>query len=135
MNRKMQTRTIIILSVVFVLLVAAIVAVYFMTRQAAEYGEKKLSVTVVTDGHSEVFEFRTDAETLRKALDEKNLISGEDSGFSFFITTVNGVTADSSKFQWWCITKGGEEIMLGVNDIMISDGDKYELTLITDDAW
>ena len=45
--------------------------------------------------------------------------------------TVDGETADESIQQWWCITKGGEMLMTGVDDTMIADGEAYEFTLTT----
>ena len=44
---------------------------------------------------------------------------------------VDGVEADDSKSQWWCITKDGEQVNTGVDATPIEDGDHYELTLST----
>ena len=46
-----------------------------------------------------------------------------------FITTVDGETADDSKEQWWCITKGGEMVNTGADQTPIQDQDQFELTL------
>ena len=45
------------------------------------------------------------------------------------MTAVNGIAADDSKQEWWCFTKGGEEMMTGVDTTPIADGDAFEITL------
>ena len=45
------------------------------------------------------------------------------------MTTVNGVTVDDSKQQWWCFTQDGEMLMTGVDTTPIADGDHFEITL------
>ena len=44
---------------------------------------------------------------------------------------VDGESADASQQQWWCFTKDGEMLMTGVDDTMIRDGEKYEITFTT----
>ena len=77
------------------------------------------------------FLIRTDAETLRRACEEQNLIAGTEGEYGLYVLTVDGETADESIQQWWCITKGGEEHFYGVDDTMILDGEQYEFTLKT----
>ena len=38
-------------------------------------------------------------------------------------------TADKSKEEWWCITKGGQAVMTGISTTPFADGDTFELTL------
>ena len=94
-------------------------------------GDKNILVEVITpDNESEEFKINTDAEFLRQALDEKDLIKGSDSEYGFFLTEVNGLEANADNQEWWSITKSGEFLQYGVNDIAIADGDHYEITLI-----
>ena len=93
--------------------VAVLAAVYFGTRPAASAGEKTITVTVAAHGEEEAF----------------TLIEGDESEYGLFVTTVNGVAADDSKQEWWCFTKGGEEMMTGVDTTPIADGDAFEITL------
>ena len=72
-----------------------------------------------------------DAEFLRGALEQEQLISGIEDQYGLYVLTVNGVTADESKQQWWCFTKGGEQIFTGVDATPIADGDTFEATLMT----
>ena len=66
---------------------------------------------------------------LGTALKEQNLIEGEQSEFGMFITVVDGIAADSSKNEYWSITKSGEILNTGADSTPIADGDHFELTL------
>ena len=46
-----------------------------------------------------------------------------------FGTEADGETANESLQQWWCITKGGEQVNTSVDSTPIQDGDHFELTL------
>ena len=130
MNKK--TRNIIIAVAVLLVLVIGALLIYNANRPTAQEGGKKLVVTVVHgDGTSKDFSFATDAENLRGALEEQQLIEGSESEYGLFVTAVDGETADSDQQQWWCFTKGGEMLMTGVDDTMIADGEHYEITLTT----
>ena len=128
----MKKRTKIIAVLVLVVLIVAAVCLYREFRPAAQAGAKSITVTVVHGDESQaVFDLHTDAENLRQACEEQNLIEGTESEYGLYVLTVDGETADESQQQWWCITKGGEDLMTGVDDTVISDGEKYEFTLTT----
>lgn len=116
-------------AVALIAAVAVLAVVYFGTRPAASAGEKTIIVTVAAHGEEEAFTIETDAEYLRGALESIDLIEGSESEYGLFVTTVNGVAADDSKQEWWCFTKGGEEMMTGVDTTPIADGDAFEITL------
>lgn len=133
MNNKKKT---IIAVIVALVLIAALAVCWLTFGDKAGEGEKTITVQVVhLDGESGEWEIRTDSENLRGALESIDLIAGDDSGATMFVTTVDGYTADSAKEEWWCFTKGGEMLMTGVDDTMIADGDKYEITLTTGYEW
>lgn len=97
---------------------------------ATQSKEKEVVIEVVIpEQEAQEYTMTTKADTLRQALEENNLIAGSESEFGFYITEVADRIADESKQEWWCITKGGEEVFYGVNDILIQDGEQYELTL------
>lgn len=126
---KKQTKIILGL-VALVVVVGILLGVYFALRPDAVEGAKALTVTVVHgDGSEKTFDIHTDQEYLEGALTENNIVSGEDSEYGLFITTADGETADESKQQWWCITKGGETLTTGAGETVIADGETYELTL------
>lgn len=124
-------KTVIALAVLLALIIGALLAWSFLRPQAAD-GEKTVAVTVIhSDASEKVFEIKTDSETLGDALIKEGIASGEESTYGLYILTVDGETADEAQQQWWCITKGGEEVMTGADGIMLADGDGYELTLKT----
>lgn len=91
---------------------------------------KEITVKVVDkDGNSTDFPISTQATTLREALEQENLVEGEESEYGLFIKTVNGITADDGNQEWWCLTKGGEVWNYGVDSTEIAQGDVFELTL------
>ncbi len=91
---------------------------------------KTVTVEVVSaDQSKKSFKIETDEEYLRGALEQEKLVEGTESEYGLFVKTVNGYTADDSKQEWWCITKGGQTVETGVDTTPISDGDKFELTL------
>jgi hypothetical protein len=118
--------------VVAVLLLAAALAAYYALRPQVLPGGKTISVEVVAPpAETKTFEISTNAEFLRQALEEQNLIQGDESAYGLFVTSVDGIAADASKQEWWCFTKSGEEMLTGVDATPIQDGDKYEITLLT----
>ena len=95
-------------------------------------GSKVFDVTIVDQEDVETtLEIHTDQETVGAALLELGLIAGEESEFGMFVKTVDGETADDSKQEWWCLTKGGETWTSGVDSTEIADGDAFEFTLTT----
>lgn len=102
------------------------------TQAEPQVGTKTITVQIIVDGTDTVTKsIRTDAEYLRGALEEEDLIAGEESQYGLFVKTVNGITVDDAKQQWWCFTKGGEDLFTGVDTTPIADGDKFEITLKT----
>lgn len=112
--------------------VIVLLGVWFFLKPSGVTGSKELDVQVVyADAGSKDFHISTDAAYLGEALKEAELIEGEDGPYGVFITAVDGVTADDSLQQWWCVTKGGESVTTGVDTTPIEDGDHFELTLKT----
>lgn len=117
--------------VVLALLVTAAVVVYVKTRPETTQGDKSVTVQIAYDDVTKSVNIDTNAEYLRAALEEKNLISGDESEFGLFVKVVDGRTSDDAKQEWWCFTKGGETVMTGVDTTPIADGDTFEITLKT----
>lgn len=131
-----NTKKTIIAIVVAVLLIAAFIACYAAFGPKTENGNKSITVLVIHgDGSEAEFYIATDSENLRGVLEQEELIDGDDSSGTMFVTVVDGEEADSSIEEWWCFTMDGEMLMTGVDDTMISDGDKYEITLVTGYDW
>ena len=111
------------------LIATAVYVVYDRTRPEPQVGSKTITVQMVYDEVDTTITINTDAEYLRGAVEEKQLIAGDESEYGLFVKTVNGRTADDSKQEWWCFTRGGATLMSGVDTTTIADGEKYEITL------
>ena len=125
-----QKKTIIAVAVLAVLILASVL-IWQGTRPETQTGDKTITVSVVTDTETTDFTIATDAEYLRQALEQENLVEGSESEYGLFVTTVNGVTADDSQQQWWCFTRNGEMVETGIDSTPIADGETYEITLTT----
>ncbi len=91
---------------------------------------KSITVTVTHgDGSSKDFTVSTGKETLGEALEAEGLIAGEVSTYGLFVQTVDGETANADNEEWWCLTKGGENVNAGADSVPVEDGAAYEWTL------
>ena len=103
---------------------------YIQSKPQPFVGAKEISVVVTHGDQTEkTFTYQTNAEYLGEVLLENELVDGERGQYGLFITMVDGETADDSKQQWWCITKGGERLNTSADTTPIGDGDQFELTL------
>lgn len=135
-NKKPLNKKLIAGVVALIAVIAILLGVYLNNRQPATSGSKTITVsvfdTVGSPEASNTATITTDEEYLRGALEQEDSgisISGSESEYGLFVTTVDGVTADDSKQQWWCFTKGGEMLNTGVDSTPIADGDTFEITL------
>ena len=110
---------------------ALLTGVYFVFRPTGEAGAKTVTLSVVLPEGTKEHQIETDAAYLGEALKEKGLISGSEGAYGLFVTEVDGVVADESLQQWWCLTKGGEAVTTGIDSTPISNGERFELTLTT----
>ena len=128
MQKKTKIITLVAVCVLIALVVGALL-LYNANKPQAQLGDKNIVVTVVhKDESTKEFKINTSAENLRKACEEQNLIAGDESEYGLYVKTVDGETADDANQEWWCVTKGGEMLMTGVDDTMIADGEQYEFT-------
>lgn len=127
----MKEKKKIVIAVAALIAVAAVFAgIYFaFGRPETEQGSKTVTVEVAAPDYTKTHEIKTDAEFLGEVLKAEGIIEGDDGQYGFFITSVDSIKADSSKQQWWCITKGGADVVTGVDATPIADGDSFELTL------
>ena len=131
MEKKASTKKIVL---AVAILAAAAVLMFVLYRNfmpKGEAGAKEITVTVVHgDGTEKEFTHQTDAAYLGEVITGEGLVDGEIGDYGMFITTVDEETADDSKQQWWCITKGGEQVNTSADQTPIADGEAYELTMM-----
>ena len=126
MNRKTG-----ILAAILIVLCIAAGILYTQNKPETISGTKEISISVIhADQTENTYTYLTDAEYLGEVLLENELAKGDITDYGLFISTVDGETADNSKQQWWCITKGGEQVNNGADTLPIIDGDQFELTLM-----
>ena len=114
--------------IALVLVVAALAAVYFISRPSAQEGSKAFTVTVIhADGSEKKFDYRADAEKLGAFLEEKGLIDSKGADQGMF-HTVDGEKADWNVNQsYWAFYIGEDYAMTGIYDTDITDGTAYKL--------
>lgn len=129
MKRKKNLR-ISLLLIAFVLLVAGGIYLYNQSRQETQEGSKTITVEIVmADDDSTSYNIKTDEEYLREALEQENLIAGEESDLGLYVKTINGYTIDEDKQEWWLFFKNGESLTTGVDETVVYDGDIFEIKL------
>ncbi len=127
--QKKNNKGIIALVIVLVLAVAALV-VWQVTKSAPQQGGKEITVNIDhLNGDDTSYNIVTDAEYLRGALEQENLIEGTESEYGLYVLTVDGETADESKQEWWGYSVNGAFAELGVDSQPIADGDVYDFVL------
>lgn len=125
-----------------VLILAAVAvilgAVYMLAGPKAEKGSKNCTLEVSDDqGEVTSYEVSTDAEYLRKVMDEvaeKEDFSydGEDGDYGLYIESVNGLTADyDTDGSYWSVYVNGEYGQYSVDQQPVADGDTYRLSYET----
>lgn len=129
MNKKTK-RIVIISAIILIVLIAAFVLIRSLNKPAGIAGAKTITVTVVyADETSKDFTIDTDAEFLRGALEEQNLVQGTESQLGLYITAVDGVAANEANQEWWRLSQNGEDLITGIDETPIADGDSFTLTL------
>lgn len=133
MSETAKKRNVLIGAIVLlVVLIAAAGIIYATTRPQTDTGDKTITFEVIdAEGTSESFTINTNAEYLRGALEEQDLVSGTESEYGLYVLTVNGITADEANREFWSFSKDGQMLDTGVDSTPIADGDKFEATLST----
>lgn len=100
-------------------------------REGGELGEgsREFALTVTDkDGNETQFTIHTDKEIVGEALQELNLIDGEEGEYGLYVKTVNGITADyDTDGVYWAFYVNGEYAASGVDVTEITEGDSYAL--------
>ena len=99
-------------------------------------GSKEITIEVVdNEQKSTVYELKTDAEYLRRAMEEAEglTFNGEESQYGMMVMEVHGVTVDYSKDKsYWGFFVNGEYCMSGIDTQPVNDGDAFQIVYTTD---
>ena len=91
-------------------------------------GETSFTLIVEVLENSVTFTINTDKTVLGDALQELELIDGEESTYGLYVKVVNGITADYGvDASYWGFYKNGEAMMVGVDGETIEEGASYSL--------
>ena len=102
-------------------------ATYLSDKEFGE-GSKTLVVEVKAGDESVTFTLKTNKTTVGEALQEYDLIDGEEGEYGLYVKVVNGITADYDVDQsYWAFYINGEYAMSGVDTTDITDGVVYKL--------
>lgn len=130
MEKKINKKIIIAIAAL-VIVAAGMFGIYKTFMPEPGQGLKEITVTVMhKDESKKVFSYKTEEEYLAPVITKEGLAQGSEGQYGLFIITVDGETADDSKEEWWCITKGGETVTTSASELVIQDGDEFELTLM-----
>lgn len=130
MNKK--TKKIVFGIVALVVAIAALALLYlaFAPKPDNSGSKKEITVTVVYgDKSTKDFVIKTNEDYLREALENEKLISGSESEYGLYVTTVDGVTASDADRQWWAFYLDDEMLMTGVDTTPVKDGDHFTIAL------
>ena len=124
-----KNRKLIIAVIALVVVIAALLCVYALTRPETAQGAKGYTLEVIhSDGSTKTFELRTDEEYLGPALVAEGIIAGEESQFGLTIITVDGEDAVwETDNAYWSIMVNGAYGETGVDSTPVHDGDVFQL--------
>ena len=91
-------------------------------------GATKLTVQVKAEDHQITFTIHTDKTTVGEAMQEHDLLEGEESQYGLYVKKVNGILADYDVDQYyWGFYIDGEYALTGVDTTTIEEGVTYSL--------
>lgn len=130
-NTQKGGKGILIAAVAAVVVVVLLIILSIMFAPKPQSGEKSITVTLTdNNGVDTVYEHNTNAEYLLEAIREIDGLDilGEDKEYGFYISAVNGITADYNIDQsYWAIYVNGEYGSYGIESQPITDGDAFSL--------
>ncbi|MBE6562954.1 MAG: DUF4430 domain-containing protein [Ruminococcaceae bacterium] len=130
-----KTNTRRVLSAVSLVVLMAVMALSMIScdkKDDAPASGTEVTITVqVTDDKGEMtpYSITTTETTLRGALEQEELVEGEESEFGLYIKKVCGITADYDvDGSYWALYKNGEYLANSVDAEILEDGAVYEIT-------
>ena len=130
----MKNKKTLVIILVLAVLIAALVAVYFVTRPTTTAGDKTFTLEVVHgDGTTKQIECSTDLEYVGEALQADGVIEGEEGAYGLYIHVVDGEKAVFEEDgAYWAFYLGEEYATQGIDLTPIEDGAVYKLVYTVD---
>lgn len=135
--QKKKTTLIIVIAVV---LIAALLCIWYFgfkkpadeAAAAAAANMKTVTVHIThTDGSEKTLTLNTDKTYLSEALDDENLLEGEDQGYGLTITSLDGEEALMSDNASWVFDVNGDMGAMSVDQTILADGDSFDFYVLT----
>lgn len=130
-NKKTNGKKIGIGIAILVILIAAVLIIYFVAKPKTSEGAKAITIEVVDDtGTSTDYDIHTDAEYLRQAMEETDELTfdGTESEYGMMVETVNGVTADyETDGAYWAFYVNDTYCEYGIDSQPVTDGDAFQI--------
>lgn len=99
------------------------------TTSAPTAGVPFTVIVTDVDGTENTFQYTSETATVGEALLAEGLISGDESEYGLYITSVNGITADwATENAYWAFYIDGAYAETGVDATPITEGAVYSLT-------
>lgn len=135
-QKSSKKRELMITLVILLLAIGAVVLFQSgIFSKKGDSSEEKLNISVEVinenEDYEKIYDLQTEEATLGELLDKEGLIEAQDSEYGRYIVAVDGMKADDSKEQWWCVLVNGESAATGVDEIRLEDNSKYTLEMKT----
>ena len=130
----MSKKRIIFAAIALVVVVAALIALWWFTRPETTEGQKTFTVTVVhADGSSKEFTYTTDKEYVGQVLMDEGLVQGTQETYGLYMKVVDGERAVYEETgTYWAFFEGEEYAQLGIDQTPVVDGAAYKLVYTMD---
>lgn len=118
-----------------VVLILAMLGVYYAFREKPVDGNKEITIEVVNaEGNATVYDVKTNAEYLLGAMQEAEGLTFEyyEGDYGPVLTSMNGETADfNTDGAYWSILVNGEYGNYGIGEQPVEDGDAFQIAYTT----
>lgn len=114
-----------------VVLVALLVTVFFVFREAPVQGSKSVVIEVVNKAEeTKEYSLKTDAEFLKQAMEEAEGLEfvGSEGPYGLMVTEVNGELAEyNTNGAYWSFYVNDEYCNYGIDQQPVNDGDTFKI--------
>lgn len=129
MNMNMTKKQTILWILLSITVIGALSLTY-LYDQGIIFSKKEEEKVIITERITSLTYKGSEGKTALELLRNKAQIVTSGEGENAFVTSINGVIADSSK-EYWSLSINGEPSMVGAGSYITKDGDVIKWDLIT----